>query len=256
MISDKQDWIDKCVGKIDETLFNITYSDIVKSEGIDGYDAVLPLYEKDIVYLQSNFNHLNGSRFLLPSIDTINICENKADFSSFLNQNYLSKFSPLINKDLSPPFILKKKIDEYGENSHVILDSETEKRYIDKINSPDYFKQEYVIGNKEFTTHFIFKGGEFTYLKNLSFLFKTEYYVKGIQNPSTDHSIISNSDVFFVEILSDILIKLKYEGVGCFNYKIKNDTPKIFEINPRPGGSLPRDVNNFLMNYYNSLNNK
>ncbi|MNC96669.1 hypothetical protein D3C83_141030 [compost metagenome] len=42
----------------------------------------------------------------------------------------------------------------------------------------------------------------------------------------------------FLDSFCEILTLLKFEGLCCFNYKIKDSRPLIFEINPRFGGSL------------------
>ena len=43
-----------------------------------------------------------------------------------------------------------------------------------------------------------------------------------------------------------ILKKIAYKGLCCFNYKIVDDKPLIFEMNPRFGASLIRDLNNII----------
>ena len=48
---------------------------------------------------------------------------------------------------------------------------------------------------------------------------------------------------------SSILTAIGYEGLCCFDYKIANGKPKIFEINPRFGGSL----GNYLFSFLNNL---
>jgi predicted ATP-grasp superfamily ATP-dependent carboligase len=44
-----------------------------------------------------------------------------------------------------------------------------------------------------------------------------------------------------------------YSGTSCFNYKIADGRPKLFEINPRPGGSLRLDLNAYLDAYLAAL---
>jgi hypothetical protein len=39
---------------------------------------------------------------------------------------------------------------------------------------------------------------------------------------------------------------LNFQGLCCFNYKLVDGQPVIFELNPRFGGSLPRDINRML----------
>jgi hypothetical protein len=44
-------------------------------------------------------------------------------------------------------------------------------------------------------------------------------------------------------LFAEILKKLDYKGTCCFNFKIEDGAPRIFEINPRFGGSLWRNIN-------------
>ena len=55
------------------------------------------------------------------------------------------------------------------------------------------------------------------------------------------------------DLFGDILGKLDYEGAACFNYKLADDAPRIFEINPRFGGSLVMDVTAFVDAYRAAL---
>lgn len=42
----------------------------------------------------------------------------------------------------------------------------------------------------------------------------------------------------FLGLFSDILNLIDFNGLFCFNFKIVDDVPMIFEINPRLGWSL------------------
>jgi predicted ATP-grasp superfamily ATP-dependent carboligase len=42
----------------------------------------------------------------------------------------------------------------------------------------------------------------------------------------------------YIDIFSDLLNAIGFEGLCCIDYKVKNGIPYIFEINPRFGGSL------------------
>ena len=48
-----------------------------------------------------------------------------------------------------------------------------------------------------------------------------------------------------VEIFKDIFKMLNYSGFACVDFTIVNEIPYIFEINPRPGGSLIRNETYF-----------
>jgi len=42
---------------------------------------------------------------------------------------------------------------------------------------------------------------------------------------------------------------MRYTGCACFNYKLIEGTPAIFEINPRVGGSFSRVADDYLSGY-------
>jgi carbamoylphosphate synthase large subunit len=251
-ISNKKDWINKCKDKIDNSRFNITYSNLLDKKQYRKFDAVIPLYEKDIHHLKK-FPSKNGSVFLIPSTEVMDICEDKKKFYDFMVSNRFDKYIPQISDSLSPPYILKKKLDEFGKNSFIIKDNFEEQKYQNQLEDKEYFKQEYISGKDEFTTHFIFDNGEFKYIHTLKFTFKVNHYVKGAQLPPFKNAVITKSQNEFIEVFKEILTALNYRGVGCFDYKLFDGIPKIFEINPRVGGSLPLDVNRFLDSYIHAL---
>jgi hypothetical protein len=57
----------------------------------------------------------------------------------------------------------------------------------------------------------------------------------------------------YLDLFSEILARLEFEGTACFDYKIVNGKPVIFEINPRFGGSLCSDITGYLDAYVGSL---
>jgi predicted ATP-grasp superfamily ATP-dependent carboligase len=56
-----------------------------------------------------------------------------------------------------------------------------------------------------------------------------------------------------VDLFSQILERLSYEGTACFDYKVVDGKPLVFEINPRYGGSLSGDVTAYLDAYVDAL---
>jgi len=50
-----------------------------------------------------------------------------------------------------------------------------------------------------------------------------------------------------LELFSNILKNIGYQGLCCIDYKMKDNSPMIFEINPRFGGSLSPFFFSFLV---------
>ena len=246
LISPKHDWVQKCKGIINFDQFDIDYREIEKVNNLYKYDAIIPLYEKDSRYLNKKKNSFKNQKFLIPSNEVIAICEDKKRFYDVLESHGLGKYTPKIDPSLSPPYILKKKITEWGKDTFIINNVQEEQDYQEELQSPDFFKQEYIKGKEEITCHFLIVDGIIQYAYTLSFLFEHAIYVKGLPMPSFGNAVITEVESTHLPLFQNILLAIGYEGVGCFDYKIKDGEPLIFEINPRVGGSLPLDVNRFL----------
>ena len=53
----------------------------------------------------------------------------------------------------------------------------------------------------------------------------------------------------FLNDFENILSLMNYQGICCFNYKILDGKPKIFEINPRFGGTMPYFIDQGIHSY-------
>jgi hypothetical protein len=89
-----------------------------------------------------------------------------------------------MGKDLQYPYILKKRVDGWGVNSHIISDKEHEGRFRSELESEEYFCQELVYGNKEYATHMIFSKGKISRSVNIEYKYDTDIYIKGKNKPS------------------------------------------------------------------------
>jgi predicted ATP-grasp superfamily ATP-dependent carboligase len=61
-------------------------------------------------------------------------------------------------------------------------------------------------------------------------------FIKG-QNYNSHSSTLIDLHQKYVKIFDKILLKINFRGICCIDYKIVNNKPIIFEINPRFGGS-------------------
>jgi len=250
LCSDKDDWKMKCSQQhYNKNLYKFTYTNFDAHPKINRYDLVLPLYEKDIFILNDFYKNTTGN-FLIPSNEVVKFCNNKNAFNRHLIENGFEKYIPkLFDQKREFPYILKKNLDEWGLNSHIIDSEEKEKHFADFLNHPEYFKQQYIVGEDEYTTHFIFDKNKIVYHFTLHFKFPDKIFVKGLQSPSFKTAQISPVETMFSDLFEQILININFSGIGCFNFKIVDGIPKIFELNPRVGGSLPLDLENFIDAY-------
>ena len=232
----------------DRTYYNFVYVDFNKRPRTKQFDLVIPLFEKDILILNKHYKR--SKNFLIPSNKLVRFCNDKSAFNNYLITNGFSRFIPeMLSETQRFPYILKKSVDQWGENSYIIDSPEKELELQHFVNDPAYFKQKYISGEDEYTTHFIFDKNKIVYHFTLHFRFPYAVYIKGSKSPSFKTAQINPTETLYVDVFERILSAINFRGIGCFNFKVANGVPQIFELNPRVGGSLPLDLVNFLNAY-------
>lgn len=247
LFSHREHWQEAILQSIDQNTYAPYFADI-RAADLNHYDLIVPLKLEDIAYLNDTHPELNGEKYLVPTTAVLDICNDKAQFNQFLSEHGHGQFIPEAGNEY--PYILKKRIDAWGRNSIIIPDSETEDQHADKARSRDYFRQAYIEGRTEYATHILFRNGAVRFHRTVEFDFDTDYYVYG----KRDQSAAKRSLAFtpFIDTFGAILTDLNYEGICCFDYKIQDSQPRIFELNPRYGSSLTGHLGK-LMPAYSAL---
>jgi predicted ATP-grasp superfamily ATP-dependent carboligase len=203
-------------------------------ENIKKADLVVPLTIADLKYVNEVRDLLSRNLIPIPSLESINICDDKYLFYQTLIMNGFESYLPKIDTNLKYPYILKKKTGEKGDDNYVITDVDTEIKYKSLIDNQDYFCQEMVLGTNEYATHILFQDNKIVTSLNVEYIFKNSTPIKGQDKVASRRIVKFPYEVIFSEILSSI----GFEGICCFNYKINDSNPFIIEINPRFGASL------------------
>lgn len=214
-------------------------------ENIRESDLVVPLLIHDVRLLQKSPDLLENNPIKIPNEEVVNLCDNKYLFNTTLVEKGFQDFVPKIGTDLRLPFMLKKKVTWAGDFCYVISDAETKAKYRELINSDEYFCQEIIGGVNEYATHILFKDGKIVETLTVEYTFYDEIPINGKSGFAYTKIVKCN----FLDIFSSILNAIGYEGLCCFDYKIEDGKPKIFEINPRFGGSL----GNYFISFLNNL---
>ena len=89
----------------------------------------------------------------------------------FLLKNNLSDYLPNISTENTYPYILKNRVGEWGDDIYVIQNSKDESIHKEKICSRNYFKQQFIPGNTEYTAHIIAQNKSIVFFKVLKFFF-------------------------------------------------------------------------------------
>ncbi len=253
LINSKNDW-KKSIGNIlnkSDIQAHIVYDDLKKVD-LTEYDVILPTQQlSDYNYLNKmNMEHPN---FLIARESVIQLCHDKLGLSNYLRHRGFGKFLPKILNSPNPPFFLKSRT---GQNGRDIFNVESliglSQEMQGKISAKDFFMEEPICGEIEYTFHFLYTQKSFKYLCTHKFEFEDELFVKGKMTKPQSRTIVVSE---YLDLFSNILDALDYYGVGCFNFKILKGTPKIFELNPRVGRSLSTDIIRFLPIYINEVIN-
>jgi carbamoylphosphate synthase large subunit len=211
-------------------------------ENIKNSDLIVPLTIPDLKHLNEVRDLVKSDKIPVPTLESINICDDKYLFYQTLKQNGFEHLLPKIATHLPYTYILKKKITERGVDNYIISDAATEEKYKDLISSPDYFCQEMVLGEKEFATHILLRDKKIVADLNVEYIFRTKLPIKG-QDKLAGRRIVKSAHL---DVFTDILNSIGFEGICCFNYKEVDGKPLIIEINPRFGASLSLYFISFL----------
>ena len=241
LFSKKDDWEPSIRWNFRYTRHALTF-DCISMENIRKNDLIVPINIGDILYLNEVRESIDHNPIPIPTAESVRLCDDKYLFNKTLIENKFEKFIPRMGKDLKYPFILKKKSDGWGANSHIISDKEQEDKFRNEINSQEYFCQELVYGKKEYATHMLFSGGKALHSINIEYTYDTDIYIKG-KNQWLFTKVV---DCQYIDLFCSILNLAGFEGLCCINYKISDNTPLLLEINPRFGGSLSNHFYSFL----------
>ena len=202
----------------------------------DQFDLVVPLTLKDARLFNRDLPHLNAVKALVPSDAAINACDDKQAFAAHLAKAGFARWLPMSSDVLPYPYVLKKRISEWGEDSYIIHSAADEHVHAERMCSQEYLKQECVSGHREYTSHILMAGGRNVFMRTLEFTFDRALFVKGRATCPRSQARVDHSR--YGTLFEDILKCVDLQGFCCFNYKLRDGAPKIFEVNPRYGASM------------------
>lgn len=250
LFSKKYDWEKLIKNKLKKsTLFFYEFDEVDPNI----FDIVVPLSLHAQKYANEHPKLLESGKALIPSNYCIDLCDNKKSFHDFLVKNNFGMYAPKINNDLIFPYILKKKVGVWGVGISIIYNSQDELENLEKIESDDYFREEYILGKEEYTAHVVIKNKSIVFFKAVKFIFSEKYFVKGKDYKQTSQYEVNHSR--FKQTFENILITMDYQGICCFNYKIVNQGLMIFEMNPRYGSSMTDFLEDALPSYRDAISN-
>jgi hypothetical protein len=236
LFSPKPDWEGQIRAGFRHTRHEVAFLELSPlKEAIADYDVVVPLTIADVRFLNKTRGLIAHNRLPIPSLESISLCDDKVRFSQFLQDNGFGDFLPQTGDRLAYPYVVKKRIDEYGQSCHMIHDARGAEACAGFLADPAYFTQALVPGPKEYATHIVFSGGKIACSLNIEYRFGTSGSIKGKDNYLGTHPCRCPH----LDLFASMLKAIEFEGLCCVNYKTADDgRPMMLEINPRFGGSL------------------
>ncbi|AWF80105.1 hypothetical protein BTJ40_04330 [Microbulbifer sp. A4B17] len=249
LFSNRDDWRSNIERQLNKTEYTPVFSKFTK-KAVDNVDLVFPISIEDV--LKAGQLCPDSEKGIFPSSPTVCLAENKDKFNVFLEENGFEEFLPKVGSFRGDfPYVLKGNVGKFGLTTYIINSIADEEIYRDKLDSEEYFCQEYVSGKEEYALHFIFDGGKFLFSKEVKYVYDQDLFVKGKGQGPVDK--IWGYDCVFLDQFGSLLQKLDYRGFGCFNYKVNNGQLRILELNARIGGSMGKFIHEAVVAYSNAV---
>lgn len=192
-----------------------------------------------------------GLKFIINNEHALKYFVNKQKFYDLMLQNELHEYVPKYYEtleDVQFPCMVKTKTGGAGRGVYLAYNKEE----IDKIDNT-IILSEYLKSNVEYATTIFYHDGKL--LKDITYS-KTalrDTYV--LQQEAKDAIKVQREETKFLDLFIKIveIFSGKDDYCACsINYKIENNNPKIFEINPRMGYTLSGFCDDFkeMMDIY------
>ena len=203
-------------------------------DNIRACDLVVPLSIGDLKQLAAWRCLVPNNPIPIPTLETVLLYDDKFQWSETLAAKGFSEYLPKSCEPHLYPYVLKKRIDAFGQHVHFVLNAHDAQTHADLLDHPDYLRQEVVSGPFEYATHILMRQGQIVSAINVQYAFGNANPVKGRDRAS--YTRVCSCP--YLELFADILTATGFDGLCCVNYKVRDNRPLLLEINPRFGGSL------------------
>jgi hypothetical protein len=231
--ADKTEWTRAIKRAFRHTRHELTFGQV--ADACRGeHDLLLPLTIDDLKALSRDRDLVARNPIPTPSVASIELCDDKFQLNEVLIVSGFGNLIPKMGTSLLFPYIVKRRLDEWGRHSRIVLDAGQEGDVAALRDDPDYFGQEFILGTHEYATHILFSEGRIERSLTIEYVFDTPTPIKGQLKPL--YKTICRCP--FLDLFASILAAIDFQGICCVNYKLRGGSPFVFEINPRIGGSL------------------
>jgi len=203
-------------------------------------DIIIPLTYQQMTFVMKYYNKIICRvKKIVCGKDTnvVRLLDNKNEFykqfSQYVPQVYIIKTydkKEIIQKPEYPCIYKLARI--YGGIESFVINNKEE---LDNIKSNKaYIIQKYIQLPNEYSGNFYVVDGIIKFFVYYMMTNHTPHYIQ--------HGRLSKyervTEPYWLDTFTEIFTKLKYTGFACIDFKVVDNKPIIFEINPRLGGSI------------------
>lgn len=189
---------------------------------------ILPICQSDYFYKNSIFKNTK---------ETIELLDNKSKFGKYMLQNFPESVPTIYSYQFSDETYVRP-----SENEKLIQKPNTGcggtgitiVKHID-TTLKNHIVSQYIEHKTYYVGHFLVKKG---IIYEKIFFCSSHPYINGIKTGRTINYTVLPELLVDDSIFNNIFSNLSYSGFADCDFTIVNDRIIIFEINPRPGGSL------------------
>lgn len=180
--------------------------------------------------------------------EMIKIFNRKDLFAKYMIQNNFDMYIPptYFTEPINFPCIMKPTNDSGGKNTFIFKNKEEYENSTVKFTS-NFIIQDYIFKKYIGAAHILCNHGKIMMSTIYYSELPQQYYIK--KGSLTDYKTRKLS-TFEIGIFTRILKNVSYHGLCCIDYAFNNmdgSDLKIYEINPRLGGSLYHNTADFTM---------
>jgi predicted ATP-grasp superfamily ATP-dependent carboligase len=203
-------------------------------EDVQAADIVIPYEYSDLVWLSERPWLTENKRIPIPNRQVVDLCHDKHRFNTTLIELGFGALIPAEGESLTPPYIVKPNQGESSVGTFVVTSFDSEIRNAEELKKPGNLKQKMILGKCEYATHMVVGKGKLLAELTIEYRFEKDMPVKGIDETVWKRTTRCHDTA----TLLDVLNKIGFEGICCFNYKVAEGQMQLIELNPRFGGSL------------------
>ncbi len=207
---------------------------------------IIPLTFDQMRFMIENTHKIKTQVICSQTYDAIDQLDDKCSFIKFILNNYLSDLIPKVyivihngNIHVQGPIKTYPIIFKYGyvcagSGSKVCLSVKDLSRCTEESQGYNFVVQEYIEDNTEYSAHVFVVNGQVKHAIYYKTIHQEKYYIQCGKMKEYTRELNFKYETEFDKIFG----LLNYTGFACVDFKVVDNQVKIFEINPRFGGTL------------------